>query len=388
MYSMSEYTGSSANLPPLKDHSRRDFLRLTALGVAGLALETVCAPVRRKAPTENLKVEDILLGIKEKYGVLIPTKEEPTYSKKDVQLGFTTPNHVPNMEEAQIIEEAISKIPSAGYLSPLMIPFLHISEGAVAGGHFVGRDWPASLRPGEYKLPPDRFLDDKAAIILLIPLVDLDRPLPTKNENTSNLPPLSQISLENAKVKVNLEEVVPWTNGRERLKQTVLHEFFHAFDERVSLENSSSVSEYRKRQGFYIWNKNTNDITNPLYVTFARVTGWKLIPITDYIAQYDPEEAKKKRNVNEKPPLVWDMDPEVWGDLAHRRGGPTIYSRYGPIQESIAEYWMTSVLYPHLLTANERRYFDNIKNGLKGNPEKFVKEVVKNPNILLKGIVA
>lgn len=373
----------------MNEISRRDFLKLTALGITGLALDAACTPAKRKVSTENLTAQDILTRIKGKYGVLIPPQAEAIYSKKDQQTGFITPNYIPSLEEAKVIEEAVSKVPAASYLSPLVIPFVNISEGAVAGGSFMGRDWPFFLRPKDYTgLPTDRFLDDKPAIELLMPLADLDAPLPVKTEDTSNLPPISQITLNTARVKLNLQESVPWTNGRERLKQTVVHEFFHGLEDKVSIVNSPTILEYRKRQGFYLWNKNTNDITNPLYVTFAKVTGWRLVSIIDYIAQYDPQEAKRKLIEHPEPekPFVWDMDPAIWGDLAHRHGGPTIYSRYGPIQESIAEYWMTSVLYPGLLTADERRYFDNIKNGLKGDPQKFVQEIVKNPNILLKGV--
>jgi len=372
-------------------YSRRDFLRFAILGGTALAVEA-CVPIKRKSvPTqpENLTAQDILIRIKDRYGVLIPTQIETTYSN-DSNEGNTSPNnHVPSIEEAQVIEDAISRIPAAGFLSPLVIPFVNISEGAIAGGSFMGRDWPFFLHRQNYTgLPTDRFLDDKPAIKLLIPLAGLDASLPIKTEDTSNLPPISQITLNTVRVRLNLQETVPWTNGRERLKQTVVHEYFHALDDKVSIANSPSISEYRKRQGFYIWNKNTNDITNPLYVTFAKVTGWRLVSLIDYIAQYDPEVAKRrsKEHPESEKTFIWDMDHAIWGDLAHRHGGPTIYSRYGPIQESIAEYWMTSVLYPGLLTADERQYFDNIKNGLKGDPQKFVQEIVKNPNILLKGI--
>jgi hypothetical protein len=338
---------------------------------------------------EVITPQDVLNDIEKKYGVFIPQNPSPEYAAKDDNTGQLTLNIVPTVEEAQVIEKAISKVPAAGFLSPLIIPFENTSQGAIEGGAFLGQDWQWMLRSSDYQnLPKDKWLDTRSATELLIPNVSLDSPLPEKTQDTANLPPLEEISLETAKVKVNLEESVPWTNQREKLVQTVVHEFFHALQDKVSIANSPSIAEYWNRQSFSLYNENTWDVTNPLFVTFAKVTGWKLVSVVDYMKQYDPQGAKQEaiKFPNSTKEYMWDMDPKIWGDLANRHGGPTIYSRYGPIQESMAEYWMTYFLYPNLLTPSERQYFHNIEAGLRGNPEEFIQEIVKDPNILLRGV--
>jgi hypothetical protein len=218
--------------------------------------------------------------------------------------------------------------------------------------------------------------------------VPLDTPLPIKTELTANVPPLEEISLESSGVRENLAETVPWTTERERLTQTVVHEFFHALQDKVSIANAPSLAAYWDRQAFSLYNENTWDVSNPLFVTFAQVTGWKLTSVIDDIRQYDPagaqEEARKYPAAAHE--YVWDRDTAFWGDLAHRHGGPTIYARYGPIQEAMAEYWMTYLLYPNLLTSSERQYFANICQGLRQNPQSFIRQIVKNPDMLLRGV--
>ena len=106
---------------------------------------------------------------------------------KDENTGQLTLNIVPTVEEAQVIEKAISKVPAAGFLSPLVIPFENTSQGAIEGGAFLGQDWQWMLRSSDYQnLPKDKWLDTRSATELLIPNVSLDSPLPEKTQDTDH----------------------------------------------------------------------------------------------------------------------------------------------------------------------------------------------------------
>jgi len=54
--------------------------------------------------------------------------------------------------------------------------------------------------------------------------------------------------------------------------------------------------------------------------------------------------------------LFLTRDPDVWGDLANRKIRITPFASYGPIQEAFCEYWMTSILYPELLTQKKENF--------------------------------
>lgn len=365
--------------------------KVAANPVAGLILSNA-------SPDSSTKIgvitnQEVLREIKNKYGVTIPNQPSNEYATQDQSTGQLTLNFVPSVEEARVIEDSLSKIPVAGYLSPLIIPYKNNAAGAIEGGSFLGPDWPFMLGSSEYpNLPKNKFITNEPAMELYMPDVPLDTQLPQKTQETTNLPPLEQISFQSVNVKENLQETVPWTTERERLQQTVVHEFAHALQDKIAIANSPSLEAYWNRQAFSLYNENTWDITNPLYTTFAKVTGWKLFSSYEDIKQYDPAEAEKLLKQNPKGSMndkFWDRDPSIWGDLAHRHGGPTIYSRYGPIQEAWAEYWMTSILYPDLLTPSVNKYFENVRNGLeqnKNDPGVFIQEIVNNPNILLQGL--
>lgn len=371
--------------------SRRDFLiggsALGMLGFGSLFLRRNLISTRDSEQQVKLETpEEVLTRLKEKFGVEIPIQTLPIYSTEDTGTGEIRPNVVPTNEESQVLFETLAKIPGAGYLAQLVIPFRNYQEGAVAGGGYLGYQWPVFFHRDRYgEFPYDRLVDVRSAIELQLPNVDLSSPLPQKTENSSLLPVFSQISNQQAGVKIDLKEEVPWTNHGERLKQAVVHEFGHGLEDQVSLAASSSVKDYWDRQTFTLFNKNTWDINHPLFVSFAKLTGWKLVPFIDFVRQYDPEHARKylepRPDVGGQP--IWDRDFDVWGDLGHRRNRLTIYASYGPIQEAFTEFWMASILYPELLTGDEKRYFAKIHEGLKSDPQKLIQRIVSEPNLLL-----
>jgi hypothetical protein len=331
-------------------------------------------------------VSGVLAEIRTRYGVTIADGVEALYSSQDQDTGQITPNLVPDLAEARVIEAAIARLPSPGYFAPIFILAPNTAPGAIMGGEYLGYGWPCFLHPRAY---PGGFVYDRLlappAAELLLPAVSLDTPLPVKSRKTSLLPLLEEIGLKSSGVVPNLTEMVPWTTEGERLTQTVVHEFAHAIADAVSLANSPTVREYWDRQSFVMYDHNTWDISNPLYVSFAALTGWRLVSVHDYVAQYDPAEAAAERASDpvQSQERLWERDPAVWGDLAHRRNRLTIYASYGPIQESFAEFYMAAVLYPNLLTAQERTYFARLNAGLAADPTGFVAALVADPMRLL-----
>ena len=339
-------------------------------------------------PSPSGEARQILLEINQRYGVLIPTEVSDEYTETTPN-GEIIPNILPTIEQAEVINRAIGKLPSPGYFVQLIIPTANPGEGAVAGGSYLGRDWTLFLDPDGNGLPEDGFANEESAIQLAIPLSENSDILPEKGENNSVLPFIVQVSVENSGVELNLEEEVPWTTHGERLEQAVIHEFFHAVEDKFSLANSSSFEKYREKQCFTLFGNHTCDINNPLFVTFAKAAGWKLTSSYEIMKQYDPEFAEKylkEHPHSARNTMFWERDPEIWGDLAERRNHLTIYNSYGPIQESMAETWMAFYLYPELLTPAERQYFQNLDRGLRAGPESFINQVVQNPNVLLENV--
>jgi len=331
-------------------------------------------------------VSGLLAEIQDRYGVEIPDRMEAEYSTTDQNTGQVSPNLVPNLEQTQVIEAALARLPSPRYFAPLLIPMRNSDPGAITGGEYLGFNWPCFLDP---RTCPGGFVYDRLlaapALEIMLPDLSLGAALPVKSGTSSLLPTLEQISLETSQVTPNLTETVPWTTQGEHLTQSVIHEYAHAIDDAVSLANSPSVKEYWNRQAFTLVNENTWDVTNPLYVAFAQLTGWRTVSLYDYLLQYDPTEAAAAllRDPGAKTEFLWDRDPAVWGDLAHRRNRLTIYASYGPIQESFAEFYMTSILYPNLLKNSENRFFERLNTGLAADPKAFIVALVAKPSILL-----
>lgn len=377
--------------------SRRRFMAGAFIGIgAGLtyvALERDLFRGSGGQGSESLplpKVEtarEILIRIKNRLGIEIPTDVLPYFSREDPQNGEVMPNAIPTDEEAKILEETLNKIPGAKSLVQLVIPLRNHKPGAIAGGSYMGFQWPFFYHRKNYEeFPKDSLVSSRAAAELKLPAGRMTDSLPEKSENTTFLPLLEQASINQSKVKINFAEEVPWTTQEERLKQAIVHEFAHGLEDQIRLADSKSVREYQDRQGFYLFfNKNTVDINNPLLVSFGHLTGWKLVPWVEFARQYDPEFAENTaRNYpDHAKEFVWDRDFSIWGDLVHRKNRLTIYASYGPIQEAFAEFWMASILYPQLLTDAERRYFGKIHEGLRSDPQKLIQRIVSEPNLLL-----
>jgi len=381
---------------PQKKISRRQFL----LGSAALGIGTALTAISGRFLLENTKnvqaetqpvnppvVEtktniDILNEINQRYGVEIPTTVSHRYSELDLNTKEMLPNLIPSKEEAEILEKAISKVPGASYLGPLLIPSANTEPDPIPGGSYLGYQWPAFLHPDEFtEFPYDRLVDKRPAISIKIPDVPVDEPLPEVKDKNNLLPSIA--AMTNETITINGEEEIPWTTYGDRLEIATIHEFAHGIEDQLSLATSSSVSEYWNKQAFTIVNKNTWDIDNPVFTTFAKVNGWELIPEYDYVKQYDSEFAEYLKDGGWAKGFLWDRDPKVWGDLKDRKLRLTVYASYGPIQEAFAEFWMASILYPELLTEDEKAYFGKLHNGLRGNPEEFIKQIATNPNILL-----
>jgi len=353
-------------------------------------IEAADSSVSAKATQEFVaerSVDDILSAIDEDFGIYIPNRVSTEYSSE------TMPNALLSLEEAKILSEAISLIPGVDYLSQIIIPFKQSGEGAIPGGSYLGYQWPAFLHRSDYEsFPYDHFVSKETAIELKIPdNVDMQDPLPKVGEEYSNvvLTPLLQITMNSAGIEANTSIEIPWTTHGERLRQAVVHETGHALLDKVLLadfDGMVDMVEYWERNAFTLYNLNTTDIENPLLVAFAKVNGWNLVSYADFVRQYDPEAADrvtKQLLESGREMNVWDRDHAIWGEIADRKVRITPYASYGPIQEAFCEYWMASILYPELLTPEEKEFFQRIHEGLRDDPEAFIQLIISNPDILL-----
>lgn len=378
--------------------SRRGFLRglavvmgATGASMIGLSLKDYQQARTVRGELGNLEsTEKILAFLERNYGVEIPNHVSPVYSEEtyirtsegELKLHDTRENSLLNFEEAKIVAEAISSIPAVGFLTQLIIPFRRSEEGVIPGGSYLGYQWPAFLQLKNYsEFPRNRFISDKAAIKLILPEgAKMTDALPVAGEEYSNavLTPLLQMSLNSAGVKANTRTEIPWTTMGERLKQALVHETGHGLISQVTIVASRDMEDYWKRQSFTLYNMTTTDIDNPLFKGFAEVNGWELIPFVELMRQYEPKKADSfaDEHPERARKLFWERDLKIWGNLQDRKIRLTPYASYGPIQEAFCEYWMASILYPELLTEEERKFFETIQQGLQENPTAFIQGLV------------
>lgn len=376
--------------------SRRGFLKFVGVTAIGTGLGLAWVNRRNIAfeADEFLlsfrSTEEILKFVQERYSIEIPARPLSEYSHetwvedesgqgKSETIQNTTLTH----EEAVTIGTTLGLIPGAGSLAQLIIPYRNHEKKAIPGGSYMGYYWSRSMEFSR-QLPKDT---DKAAIRLDLPAdISLDDSLPEISEGDVLLPFMSQLGLVESGVTVKITHELPWTTHRERLKQSIVHEFGHGLWDQVALADSKTYKDYYNTGWHAPYNFNTWDVNHPILVTFAEVNGWKLVPYPQFVEQYDPEYAEELvQNKSEVANAsIWDRDAEVWGPLEDRVMRLTPYASYGPPQETFPEFFMASILYPEFLNERETHYFKRIHEGLRRNPQAFFKSIVESPEILLE----
>ena len=105
----------------------------------------------------------------------------------------------------------------------------------------------------------------------------------------------------------------------------------------------------------------------------------------DFGKEYSEEF--KKTNPENAGWLVWDRDPDIWGDMKNRKIRLDTYASYGTIKEAFATFFMFYTLSrvddrydKSLLTKDETGYFDRMFDGFSKNPEGYIKTLIaENP---------
>ncbi len=169
----------------------------------------------------------------------------------------------------------------------------------------------------------------------------------------------------------------------EEVERTIIHEEGHAFDNEV-LRQALPPKVYEVEKYDMIGNTNVG-VHNPIYQTFARVNGWKLVPLEEVgvFKGYSPKEIDYIKKTNQWPtssPGAWVRDEAYWPKGKVRL---TVYATHRPIQETFAEYFMASRMYPEYLTPDEQRYFLRIHKGLIDDVRSFIALAARNPEVLL-----
>lgn len=404
--------------------SRRHFIA-AGLGAAALYAATnpglrrlgLNLPMPEISSGKPQSLEAILAATKKEYGIEVPIEPDEKYR---VDLNLANYEGVLNnglntqltLDEAKVLSQSLDKIPAAGEIYQLIIPYRFAlyypdHQGKLrerfAGGTNLGYFWPIGrgqrlndslpkIIAQEHPKSPF-FATDKAAFELKLPdQPNLDDPLPAKKSGDVPLGSFTNIATSN--VRLNLKEEVPWTTHRERLKQAIIHEFGHGLLNQVALSASCDqvhcdTREYYQGLSISLINGETVDWDHPIIKTFAQVNGWQLVTFTELLGRFGIDansdifkeaQAKEKQG---KVHMYWARNPDVWGDLAHRKPRLTTYASYGPIQEAFAEFWMASIAHPQYLNKNEKDYFAKIHNGLKDNPKQFFDSIAKDSKILL-----
>ena len=152
--------------------------------------------------------------------------------------------------------------------------------------------------------------------------------------------------------------------GIKTYKDLLKQVFFHECGHRIS--NMVLSAAYSEDEYLQIMNPGRlerdylEDKKNPLFVAFSLLEDWQT---TEAFQQDLPRE-----KVYVKP--IFD------GRMVYR---PT----QTKIEEHFAELWSLYVGNSPVLTTEEKKFFQKINDGLTTDAQKFVKEVAKNPKILL-----
>jgi len=384
--------------------SRKQFIDL-GLTAGGAVLVTLGFPelIRGLNKSESESLDDILREIEAKYGINIPTSEGAFVQyqvcqdadKQLIRCGTEEKSTQIIQNEAGIIRDTLKKIPSAGTFAQLVIPFRNNAPDTIGGGSMMGHNWEYFLDPSKYQnYPQDRYLSPLNAVSLTLSNKKPDEILPPVNEASNFLPILTEASMNQIGLKPANRVDYPWTTYGERLKQVVIHEIGgHGVTEYAQeiKVNHNAKADY-DASGMSLFGGIPLDTNNPIISSFAKVNGWMLIPYSEYISQwgdYGKQESEtfKKTDPERAAWLVWDRDPQVWGNLQNRTIRLDPYASYGTIKETFATFFMfwsmseSDKRYDKsLLNSNEIKYFDRMSSSLSRNPEKYIKQLIEeNP---------
>lgn len=310
-------------------------------------------------------------------GVLIPTSANSEFSDNGYslqELASARPAEL-SYGELSAINRGLDLVPGAKYLSKVLVPYR--SPEASAGRRI---DWTSGQYIGRSRDPK---------LYKEVPQVRLDLPNGFGINDKGGIVPV--YAGKTMYERPSSDDELPQPTIGEGITRVVIHEYGHAFDDAVFFE-ARSKEDYMREAG------NDSDVFanlsafNPLYQSFARVNGWKLAPLEE-LDVYPRDVLEKSRREKLWPfgsPGAWIRDTEVWGEgvtydlpwFIPPRVRLTVYATINHIDETFAEFFMASFLYPEFLTRDERAYFDKIKIGLKENPRAFIKEVAHNPEVL------
>lgn len=387
--------------PPM---SRRDFNKialatLAAVGATALGLDKI---IKFLQEPRSESLSDILDEINSKYGISIPslagefTKYQVCSGQDNtlVHCGEEKSTQI-TQAEAETIKNSLKIMPSAGKFAQLIIPFRNESADAIAGGNNWGRNWDFFLDPSKYQnYPRDRYLSSISAVNLVLPDKGLDEQMPPVTQDSNFLPLLGVASLDEVGIQTKNIVYYPWTNHRERLTQTIIHEIGgHGVIElagRIKV-NYNPEAEY-EASAMSLFGGIPLDTNHPIVSSFAKVNGWMLTPYSEFMAQWGDFGRQRSEEVKRTEPkwagwLVWDRDPKYWGSLEDRTIRLDTYTSYGTIKEAFAQFFMFYSLSrvdnrydKSLLTDNETKYFDKMFRGLSGNPKKYIQNLIEaNP---------
>lgn len=147
--------------------------------------------------------------------------------------------------------------------------------------------------------------------------------------------------------KEGTENIIGRETQGELLEWITAHEAGHMFTNRVQYDPSSF------------------SVNHPVHKTFAQLIGYEV----------RMRSFKRTETQSEDVP-IWSM---VSPARSFVRTGHA-----GNIEETFADYFAMSILYPERMSEEERGYFDIIHAGLRKNPESFVEDIRRDPQLLLQ----
>lgn len=324
--------------------------------------------------------------ISDRSGVLVPLSTDQRFSMTDdtysetYDLSGRNPAELTKVE-VSIISESLSKIPYAGELAPLLLPYRHKAGDSGITGIYWGRTWSSAVKKFDAG-----HIDEDAGIGLFLP--------DNFNPDEKVAPSLVYNGLAGDRGRSTEFDEIPLGTKRDGLERTVLHEYGHALAD-AAFYLARPLEDYKNESSNSMVIPYFNVLANhPIYKSFAKVNGWKLVPLDETGLGPEGDDYKQALERGEYPwgsQGAWVRDTRVWGEgpyeeipwLATKKVRLTQYASVAMIHETFAEFYMASVLSPEHLTKDEKSYFDRLHKGLNGNTKAFLRQITENPDILL-----
>ena len=301
---------------------------------------------------EDDQLEDLARRLHDEHGILIPTQPSSEFTLRT----DNRPNSTPAPQSLIRLERAINdRVPYAGKLAKIIVFYSSLEWS------YPGRTWPQNIggttKTRDYDEMPLMIAEDQYYITARgKELVDDDLPV------AGSPYPFVRTAMD-------------------YFSYGFFHELGHGIDLEILFRKYDNVEQYVKEA------ENADAIKdNPIYATFGELTGWRFgrgVVAQRMMITFNVDVGDKWLNPVKEEANGGDFVQHP-DEGSVRRLLFTRHPLTNSISEVFADFFVAYLMAPEVLTADENRYFGRLHKGLKCSPEQFMREIARNPQMLLK----